>query len=49
MNRRIATKQTLTPSSLSDVGPSQILPFLYVGRQEDALSNRTMQVNDPIH
>ncbi len=49
MSRQSANKQSLSTSTLSDTGPSQILPFLYVGCQEDAISNKTMQVNLSIY
>jgi hypothetical protein len=45
MSEESSDKQSLLPSTLSNTGPSQILPFLYVGCQEDAISTKTMQVN----
>jgi hypothetical protein len=44
MSQQSTNKKSLLPSTLSDTGPSQILPFLYVGSQEDAISTKTMQV-----
>jgi hypothetical protein len=45
MSQKSSNKQCSLPSILSNIKPSQILPFLYVGCQEDALSIKTMQVS----
>lgn len=44
MPQRSASEQCLATSTPPNVGPSQILPFLYLGSQEDALANKVMQV-----
>ncbi len=49
MPQRSASEQCLATSTPPNVGPSQILPFLYLGSQEDALSTKVMQVNKISH
>lgn len=44
MPQRSSSEQCLATSAPPNVGPSQILPFLYLGSQEDVLSNKLMQV-----
>jgi hypothetical protein len=44
MPQRSSSEQCLATSTPPNVGPSQILPFLYLGSQEDALSTKVMQV-----
>lgn len=43
MPQRSSSEQCLTSSTPVNPGPSQILPFLYLGSQEDVLSTKTMQ------
>jgi len=43
MSQQSQNKQACLAPTLSNTGPSQILPFLYVGCQEDAISTKTMQ------
>lgn len=45
MPQRSSSEQCLATSTPPNVGPSQILSFLYLGSQEDALSTKVMQVN----
>jgi hypothetical protein len=49
MPQRSSSEQCLATSTPPNVGPSQILPFLYLGSQEDALSTKVMQVNRSIN
>jgi hypothetical protein len=44
MPQRSSSEQCLATSTPPNVGPSQILPFLYLGSQEDALSTKVMRV-----
>lgn len=46
LTQRSSSEQCLATSSPPNAGPSQILPFLYLGSQEDALSNKAMQVTE---
>ncbi|CAF3467002.1 unnamed protein product [Rotaria socialis] len=41
--QRSSSEQCLATSAPPNVGPSQILPFLYLGSQEDVLSSKVMQ------
>ncbi|CAF3810713.1 unnamed protein product [Rotaria sordida] len=49
MSQRLSNEQFLSTTSYSNIGVSQILPFLYLGCQEDALSEKTMQDNHITH
>ncbi|CAF1630377.1 unnamed protein product [Adineta ricciae] len=49
MPQRSSSEQCLATSTPPNVGPSQILPFLYLGSQEDALSTKAMQDNHITH
>ncbi|CAF3166657.1 unnamed protein product [Rotaria sp. Silwood2] len=49
MPQRSSSEQCLATSAPPNVGPSQILPFLYLGSQEDVLSTKTMQDNHITH
>jgi len=49
MPQRSSSEQCLATSTPPNVGPSQILPFLYLGSQEDALSTKVMQDNHITH
>jgi len=42
-NEEIVAGYCLSTSMLPNVGPSQVLPFLYLGSQDDALSTPTMK------
>ena len=44
MSQRSSSEQCLATCALLNAGPSQILPFLYLGSQEDVLSTNFMQV-----
>ncbi|CAF5209009.1 unnamed protein product, partial [Rotaria magnacalcarata] len=45
MPQRSSSEQCLATSALPNVGPSQILPFLYLGSQEDVLSKKARLSN----
>ncbi|CAF1467774.1 unnamed protein product [Adineta steineri] len=49
MPQRSSSEQCLATSTPPNVGPSQILPFLYLGSQEDALSTKVMQDHHITH
>lgn len=43
MSKRLSNQQSSIKNASCDTGPSQILPFLYVGCQDDANSTKIMQ------
>ena len=45
-DQHVVSNNCLSTSALPNVGPSQVLPFLYLGSQDDALSTQTMKVGD---
>ncbi|CAF2189392.1 unnamed protein product [Rotaria magnacalcarata] len=49
MSKRLSSEKCLSTSPCSNIGPSQILPFLYLGCQDDALSIETMRNNQITH
>ncbi|CAF3806827.1 unnamed protein product [Rotaria sordida] len=49
MPQRSSSEQCLATSAPPNVGPSQILSFLYLGSQEDVLSSKAMQDNHITH
>ncbi|CAF3637835.1 unnamed protein product [Rotaria socialis] len=49
MSKILSNEQYLSTSPCSKSGPSQILPFLYLGCQDDALSVETMRNNQITH
>ncbi|CAF1100249.1 unnamed protein product [Rotaria sp. Silwood1] len=49
MPQRSSSEQCLATSAPPNVGPSQILPFLYLGSQEDVLSTKVMQDHHITH
>ncbi|CAF2336903.1 unnamed protein product [Rotaria sp. Silwood2] len=49
MSQRLSNEPCLSTTSCSNIEISQILPFLYLGCQEDALSTKKMQDNHITH